>query len=284
MLIAIILVNSIFLTRFVYDLYQNYAMYQREEGNNLLLICSSPIIFFLSTFGISDFAISSILYRKKKLLPDHLLPGTLNTQCVIPVAAMALSFITVIRVDMITLVTCILSQVAGAYCGPRFITRFSARTIRICIGAGLFVAAIFVAAGLFHLIPSAGTATKLAGFKLVIAAVCLFLFGILNNIGIGSYAPTMVTIYALGLNPGVAFPIMMGASTFAVPIGSMQIIKYGNYSRKITLFAATLGLLGALLGVLFINRLDLSMLQWLVAVILLYSSMTIFVNEARISC
>src|ERR1700678_809563 len=101
--------------------------------------------------------------------------------------------------------------------------------------------------------------------------VLRLIFGALNNIGIGSYAPTMVTIYALGMNPVVAFPIMMGACTFSVPIGSMQFIKYGQYNRKITLFAAIFGVLGVLSGVYLVKRLDVSMLQWVIAAILLYS-------------
>ena len=51
----------------------------------------------------------------------------------------------------------------------------------------------------------------------------------------------MVTVYMLGLNPVAAFPIMMGACTFSVPVGSVQFIKLDDYSRKITLFTATFG-------------------------------------------
>lgn len=284
MLIAIVLVNSLFLATFIRDLYLNPGALRQDNANGLFLTCSSPIIFFLSTFGISDFAISSIVYRKKNLVADRLLPGTLNTQCVIPVAVMALSFITVIQVDIITLIACIAAQVIGAHVGPRIVSKLSTRVIRLMIGVGLLVATAVVAAGLLHLIPSAGTATKLTGYKLIIAAICLFIFGILNNVGIGSYAPTMVTVYALGLHPSVAFPIMMGASTFAVPVGSMQFIKYGLYSRKITLYTTSLGLIGVLVGVTFVGELDLSRLQWLVAAILLYSGISMLVNEMRSTC
>lgn len=284
MLIAIVLVNSLFLAVFIRDLYQHPDALRRENANGYLLACSSPAIFFLSTFGISDFAVSSIIYRKKNLVTDRLLPGTLNTQCVIPVAAMALSFITVINVDMVTLVICILAQMAGAHVGPRIVVRLSPRIIRLMIGSGLLVATVIITAGLLHVIPSAGMATKLSGVKLVIAAICLFIFGILNNIGIGSYALTMVTVYALGLHPSVAFPIMMGSSAFSVPIGSIQFIKYGLYSRKITLYTTTLGLLGVLIGVAFIGQLDLSGLQWLVAAILLYSGINLLMSEMRSVC
>ncbi len=280
-LTLIVVINSAFAIRFATDLIKNQDWLKKESGNNLLLAVSSPTIFFLSAFGISDFAMSTILYRKMKILTDRILPGTLNTQCVIPVAAMALAFISVIEVDVVTLSTCIIAQVMGAYLGPRFITKFSATTIRIYIGFGLIIATSFILAGKFHLIPGGGSAIELSNTKLIIAAICLFIFGALNNVGIGSYAPTMITIYALGMNPAVAFPIMMGASAFSIPIGSMQFIKYNQYSKKITLFAATFGLFGVLIGVYLVKKLDVSMLQWVVAAILLYSGLSMLFTEIK---
>jgi uncharacterized membrane protein YfcA len=281
-LTLIVLVNGFFLLTFVKDLIKNKKELKKESGNNLFLAISSPIIFFFSSFGISDFAISTIVYRKKKLLSDKLLPGTLNTQCVLPVAAMALAFISVIEVDIATLLVCIIAQVIGAYFGPRFVVKLSARTIRLFIGTGLVVATLFILAGKLNFIPTGGTAIGLSGVHLAIAAISLCLFGALNNIGIGSYAPTMVTIYALGMNPAVAFPIMMGACTFSVSIGSMQFIKYGQYSRKITLFTSTFGVLGVLLAVYLVKGLDVSMLQWLIAIILFYSGVSMLINEFKV--
>ncbi|SRR5579883_244408 len=279
-LILIVIVNGIFAARLLVDLNQNRSELT-DRGNNLLIAASSMIIFFFSSFGVSDFAISTIVYRKMKLVSDKLLPGTLNTQCVIPVAVMALAFISVISVDIVTLAACIIAQIAGAYLGPRFIVRLSANAIRKFLGAGLIVAALFIIANQLHLVPSGGTSVELSGAKLVIAVICLFLFGALNAIGIGSYAPTMVTIYALGMNPAVAFPIMMGASTFSVPIGSMEFIKYGKYSRKITLFAATFGVLGVIIGVFLVKGLDVTMLQWVVAAILIYNGASMLIDKFR---
>ncbi|MCJ8011839.1 sulfite exporter TauE/SafE family protein [Paenibacillus sp. KQZ6P-2] len=280
-LALIVIVNGIFAVRFVMDVMKNKDELKKEKGNNLFLAISSPIIFFFSSFGVSDFAVSTILYRKKKLVSDKMLPGTLNTQCVIPVAVTALAFISVIKVDILTLAVCIIAQIIGAYIGPRFVVKLSAKAIRRFISVGLIIATFFILAGKFNWIPSGGTATGLSGGKLVIAAVCLFVFGALNNIGIGSYALTMVTIYALGMNPAVAFPIMMGACTFSVPIGSMEFIKYGQYSRKITLFTSTFGVIGVLVGVYLVKGLDVSMLQWVVAAILLYSGVSMLINEIK---
>lgn len=280
---AIIIINGIFALRFLVDLIKNRHTLKNETNRNWLLAIASPIIFFFSSFGISDFAISTILYRRMKLVTDKILPGTLNTQCVIPVAVMALAFISVIQVDVTTLLVCIIAQTIGAYFGPRFVVKLSAQTIRRFIGTGLLVATLFILAGKLNLIPSGGIATGLSSTKLAIAAICLFIFGALNNIGIGSYAPTMVTVYALGLNPAVAFPIMMGASTFSIPIGSLEFIRFGQYSRKITLFTSTIGVLGVFLGVYLVKRFDVSMLQWVVAAILLYSGASMLLNEFKMA-
>ena len=84
----------------------------------------------------------------------------------------------------------------------------------------------------------------------------------------------MATVYAFGLNPGVAFPIMMGACTFSVPVGSMQFIKFDSYSRKITLFTSIFGSIGVLFAAFIVKSMDVSMLQWLVAAVLIYSALS----------
>ncbi len=282
-LALIVIINGIFVFKLVQDLRKNKSELEKEPGSNIFLSISSAVIFFFSTFGVSDFAISTILYRKKKLVSDKKLPGTLNAQCVIPVAVMALAYISVIEVSPVTLIVCIVAQIIGAYIGPRFVVKLDPKVIRRFISVGLLVATAFILAGKFNLVPSGGTETALTGGKLVTAAVALFIFGALNNIGIGSYALTMATIYALGMNPAVAFPIMMGACTFSVPVGSMEFIKFGEYGRKITLFASTFGVIGVLVAVYLVKGLDVAMIQWVVAAILLYSGLSMLVNELKSS-
>ena len=217
----------------------------------------------------------------KNLVSDKILPGTLNTQCVAPVAVMALAFISVIKVEVLTLVVCILAQISGSYIGPRITVRFSSARIRKCISIGLLLSALFIVAGKFNLLPLGGTATGLSGIKLFIAAISLFVFGALNTVGIGSYPLTMATIYALGLNPASTFPIMMGACAFSIPIGSMEFIRYGKYGRKITLFTSTFGVLGVIVGVYVVKEMNVAMLQWGVAALLLYSGVSMLVTEFK---
>lgn len=274
LLVLIVLINLGFLFYFMRDLVHHWSDVMSEPATTWALPFSSFIIFLLSTFGISDFAISTALYPKVHWTSIKKLPGTLNTQCVVPVAAMALSYITAITVDIKTLAICILAAVIGAYIGPRFVVKLPVAIIKKFITAGLIIAALMILAGKLNWIPSNGTATSLSGWKLILTAILLFIYGALNNIGIGSYALTMATVYAMGLNPSAAFPIMMGAATFSVSTSSIQFIKLQDYSRKITLFTSTFGVLGVLVAVFFVKSLDTAMLQWLVIIVLVYSAVS----------
>lgn len=273
-LILVVLVNGLFAIRFVLDVLQHKEELKEEPGNPVAMAIVSFFMFFLSTFGISDFAIGSSLYPKAKWVSDKKLPGTLNTECVIPVAVMALAYISSIEVGLLTLVTAIVCQVVGAYVSPRYVTKLPANQIKRFVAAGLFIAAGLILAGKFGVYPSGGKLSSLEGGSLILFALLCMLFGALNNIGIGSYALTMATVYAMGLNPSIAFPIMMGACTFSVPIGSMQFIKLDSYSRKITLFTSTFGVLGVLVAAFVVKSLDVSALLWVVVVVVLYSAIT----------
>jgi uncharacterized membrane protein YfcA len=277
-LVLIVLVNGIFAIKFIQDFVANRGEAKKEPGNPIAMAISTFIMFLLSTFGISDFAIGTVLYSKLKWTNAKILPGTLNTQCVIPVAVMALAYISSIDVDLATLIIAILAQVLGAYIGPRYVVKMNVNLIKKFISAGLLIAAALILMGKVGIYPSGGEATGLTGFKLVLLGVLSFAYGALNNVGIGSYALTMATVYALGLNPGVSFPIMMGACTFSVPIGSMQFIKFKSYSRKITLFAAIFGSMGVLVAVFIVKSMDVAMLQWVVAAVLIYSSITMIMD------
>ena len=274
-LVLIVLVNGLFAWRFFQDFRAHRQEALAEPGSGAFLGAWGAVVFFLSTFGISDFALSTVFYRMRKLVEDAKLPGTLNTQCAIPVAVMALAYISAIQVEPVTLVSCIAAQMAGAYLGPRFVVKLPVRTLRVCMGVGLILAAFFVVAGKFGWVPSGGEATGLSGGKLVLALGLLFAYGALNNVGIGSYAPTMATIYALGMSPAVAFPIMMGACTFSVPLGAMEFVRLGAYGRKITFFVGLCGVVGVLAAVFVVKSLNLAMLQWVVAAVVLYSALTL---------
>jgi hypothetical protein len=60
----IIIVNGYFLFVFVKDLLSHKEEFKAEKGDVRFLPFTSFIMFFLSAFGISDFAIGTVLYPK----------------------------------------------------------------------------------------------------------------------------------------------------------------------------------------------------------------------------
>lgn len=280
LIIAIIIVNFTFIYFFIRDLLKHKADVMKEPANPIWTPISQIVIFFFSTFGISDFAISTAIFPKAKWVSMKKLPGTLNAQDVIPIFVMSLAYITTVNVGIKTLLVCIVCQVIGAYIGPRFVVKLPENTIRTFVIVGLLVATMLIVAGKIGLISANGTATELFGWRLVVTGFLLFVYGALNNIGIGSFSLTMATVYAMGMDPIAAFPIMMGGCAFSLPIGSMQFIKLDQYSRKITLFSV-FGIIGVLIAVFLVKSIDTSVIQWIVIVVLLYSAYSLHLGNKK---
>ena len=110
---------------------------------------------------------------------------------------------------------------------------------------------------------------------LVLAVVGNFLLGALMTLGIGLYAPCMVLISLLGMNPATAFPIMMGSCAFLMPVGSLRFIKEKSYSLPAALGLAIGGLPAVLVAAYIVKSLPLYWVTWLVVVVVLYTGATL---------
>ncbi|MDO4911977.1 MAG: sulfite exporter TauE/SafE family protein [Lactobacillus sp.] len=278
LLLAMVIVNIWYVLFFIKDL-KKHPDFMQEKASSKGLPFTSFLIFFLSTFGISDFAIGTAIYKKLNWVSMKDLPGTLNATCALPATTMALCYISGIKVGVGTLLTCIICQTLGAYIGPAFAVKLPEKVLKMVVAIGLVIASILILLGQFNVIPSNGNLTALSGWKLVLAGVALFVYGALNNVGIGCYAPTMVTIYLLGMNPIVAFPIMMGGCGFSLPVGSMQFIKLNAYSRKVTLFTMIFGVMGVFVAVFVVKSLNTYMLKWLVMLVLVYTAISLLLTK-----
>ena len=126
-LALIILVNGFFAYRLAVDVIRHKSEVWREPGSNILFAALGIVSQFLSTFGVSDFAFNTVAFRLTKTVEDKKIPGTLNAACVIPVAFMALAYITVIKVDVLTLVVLIIAQTTGSYLTPRIVVKLLVR-------------------------------------------------------------------------------------------------------------------------------------------------------------
>ena len=203
---------------------------------------------FFDTLGIGSFATTTSLFKLLRFVPDERIPGTLNVGHALPTVVEAAIFIGIIAVEPRTLLLLILAAVVGAWLGAGFVARLPRRYVQIGMGTALLAAAVlFILTNLkgsqFGL---SGQALGLAGTRLAIGIAVSFFLGALMTIGIGLYAPCMIMVSLLGMNPIAAFPIMMASCAFLMPVASLRFIRFDAFSMR-----AALGLtLGGIPGVL----------------------------------
>ena len=230
---------------------------------------------FLDTLGVGSFSITTTLYRTRKTISDELIPGTLNVGHCLPTIAQALIYIAIIEVEMRTLVLTIVASVMGAWIGAGVVTRWPRRRIQRGMGLALLAAAGLILARLAHLLPPGGDAKGLEGYLLVFALLGNFLFGALMMIGVGAYAPIMIMISLLGMNPTTAFPIMMGSCAFLMPTAGLRIIAANAYDTRAALGLTLGGIPGVLLAAFVVKELPLDVVRWLVVVVVLYTAFSL---------
>jgi hypothetical protein len=167
---------------------------------------------------------------------------------------------------------------AGSVLGAGFVAKMSRRKIQLGMGFGLLAVASIMLAGLLQWIPPGGEAIGLTGWKLIVAVVMSFVFGALQTIGVGFYAPCMAMVYALGMHPKVAFPIMMTATAMLMAAGSARFVKEGAVDRKAALALTLAGVLGVFVAAYIVKSLPLMVLKWVVMGVVLYTSMWMFLS------
>jgi uncharacterized membrane protein YfcA len=229
---------------------------------------------FFDTLGIGSFATTTALYKFLRFVPDERIPGTLNVGHALPTIVEAAIFIGIIAVEPRTLLLLILAAVVGAWLGAGIVARLPRRYVQIGMGTALLAAAVlFVAGNLegshFGL---GGTALGLEGVRLVIGIVVSLFLGALMTIGIGFYAPCMILVSLLGMNPVAAFPIMMASCAFLMPVASMRFIRFNAFSMRAALGLTLGGIPGVLIAAYLVKSLPLIAVRWLVVAVVLYAA------------
>lgn len=235
-------------------------------------IALGAVTNFFDTLGIGSFAPSTAWMKLRKMAPDSYFPAILNAGHALPTVAQALIFITLVQVDPVLLLSCILASVAGAFVGAPIVQRSPIRLVQGVVGVALLIAATLYAMANLNLMPVGGEATSLPPVLFGIAVAGHFVMGILMMFGIGLYAPSLVLLSLLGLNPAAAFPIMMGSCAFLMPVSSLKFVRSDRIDLRIVIGMALGGIPAVLLAAFVVKSLDVVVLRWLVVVVVLYAS------------
>jgi uncharacterized membrane protein YfcA len=266
--IALGLVTAVFLTVWILSI--------RRAGDDArpgpLQLALGFLTNFFDTLGIGSFAPTTSMFKLNRLVPDERIPGTLNVGHALPTIAQAFIFIAIVEVEMPTLIGMIAASIAGAWLGAGVVAGWSRRAVQVGMGVALLAAASFFAMTNLGLFPSGGETLGLDSPLLWFGLAGNFVLGALMTLGIGLYAPCMILIALLGMNPRAAFPIMMGSCAFLMPIGGLRFIAKGSYSLKAAVGLAIGGIPAVFIAAFFVKSLPLRELRWLVVAVVVYTA------------
>jgi len=236
---------------------------------------------FFDTLGIGSFAPTTAVFKFFKMVPDRLIPGTLNVGHTLPTITQAFIYTLIIEVDITTLILMILAAVAGAWLGAGVVATWSKRKVQIGMGCALLVAAVlFTWTNLGGGGTEAGT-LGLSGMKLALGLAGNFALGALMTLGIGLYAPCMILVGLLGMNAKAAFPIMMNSCAFLMPVASARFVQKNAYALKPALGLAIGGVPAVIIAAKIVESMDVVMVRWLVVGVVLIAATMLLRSAAK---
>lgn len=234
---------------------------------------------FGDTLGIGSFATTTAAFRATHYIDDdRQLPGTLNAMHAIPVMVEALFFITAVKVELSTLLPMTTAAVVGAYVGTHVTKNWHAPTVQRVMSAALFIAVVIM---IVRMITNPGadnalTVHGLHGWWLVLGIVFNLGVGILMTMGLGNYAPELIFFSLMGVNPAIAFPVMMLDAALIMPTTAWNVIKMDRISWRGFAGVTIGGILGVIVAAKFFTSMDVQLLKLLIMVVSLWTAFGLF--------
>ena len=267
--VALALCTLVFTATWAYEVVSNHKASMPSVRDCLIGL----LTLFFDTLGIGAFATTTAFFKLWHLVSDEDIPGTLNIGIVLPAVVEAFIYMSIVDVNIKTLVLMIVAATVGSWFGAGIVSRWPRRKIQIGMGTTLLVTAGFLLTSQLHLLPVGGDLLALTGWKLVVAVLANVLLGALMTLGIGFFAPCMMVIYLLGMSPRAAFPIMMGSVAFLGTVGSIRFVNSHRYRWKSAIGMTLGGIPGVLLAAYLVRSLPLFWLRWMVFIVMIYTAM-----------
>jgi uncharacterized membrane protein YfcA len=255
------------------------AALARRAMPRLEAIALGAITNFFDTLGVGSFAPTMAWLKFRGLVPDRLIPSTMLVGHTLPSVAQAIIFLILLGVllDPVLLFGCVLALLMGGLLGVSVVIRTKVWVVQLVVGFALIVAAIMYALTNLHLMPGGGTATGLPKPLLAIAIAANFLL----NFGIGNYAPTLIMLSLMGMDPRLSFPIMAAGAALTAAGASVRYISIGQIDLRIATGIALGGIPAVLVAAFIVKSMSLELLRWLVVCVVLYAALVMLKAAAN---
>jgi uncharacterized membrane protein YfcA len=224
---------------------------------------------FFDTLGVGSFAPTMAWFKFRRLVPDRLIPATMLAGHALPIVTQAAIFLILlgIKLDPVVLLSCIVAFVAGVVIGAPLVAKLPLAIIQSGVAVALLLAATLYAMANLDLMPLGGTATTLQRQWFVIAIATNFVVGVLTNFGVGNYAPTLIILSLLGMDPHLIFPIMASGGAYGFLVVGRQHISSARLEAKIALSMALGGIPAVLVAAFILREMRVQTLRWLVVMV-----------------
>ena len=250
------------------------AAIRRSAVPTLEGVVLGAITNFFDTLGIGSFAPTMAWFKFRKLVPDRLIPCTMIVGHTLPTMVQALIFLALlgVLVDPILLVGCTLSFLMGGLLGVPVVTRARVWIVQVVVACGLILAAMLYGLANLHMMPGGGTADSLPLSLSIVAMVASFIIGVLLNFGIGNYAPTLVLLSLMGMDPRLCFPIMAASAGLTATATGFRYISIGEVNLKLAAGMAIGGIPAVLIAAFIVKSMPVETLRWGVIIVVLYAA------------
>jgi uncharacterized membrane protein YfcA len=230
---------------------------------------------FFDTLGIGSFAPTMAWLKFRRLVSDRLIPCTMLVGHTPPAMAQGFIFLILlgVMVEPVLLVGCVIALLMGGLMGAPLVGKVRLWAVQLVVAIALLLAAALYAVNNLDMMPGGGTAAGLPLNLMIIAIAANFLFGVLLNFGVGNYAPTLVMLSLMGMDPKLCFPIMAAGAGLCGAGASIRHITLGQIDLRIAIGITLGGIPAVFVAAFLVKNMPLELLRWLVMVVVLYAAL-----------
>lgn len=241
------------------------------------------VVCFFDTLGIGSFAPTTAWLKFRRLTADRLIPPTILVGLTIAAVLESIIFLLKlgVKVDPVLLAGCIIACTVGGLVGAPLVHKTRVWIVQLIVAAGLTLAAIAYGMTNLHMFPGGGTESSLPVALTILAIVANFVFGVLLNYGVGNYAPTLVVLSLMGMDPRLCFPIMAGAAALMGASAGTRHVQTGALDLRVVLGLTLGGIPAVFVAAYIVVTMPLEILRWMVLVVVLYAAAIMYQSAIR---
>ena len=272
MLIALLIPLGLAILVYLFALAR--AAYSQRAAPRSEALALGAIVSFFDTLGIGSFAPTTAWLKFRRLVPDRLIPPTMLVGLTPPAMTQSIIFLILlgVLVDPVLLFGCAIALLLGGLVGAPLVARARVWIVQLVVAIALLLAATAYAMTNLQLFPGGGTAAGLPLALTIVAIAANFLFGILLNFGVGNYAPTLVMLSLMGMDPRLCFPIMAAGASLMGAGASVRHIQIGQIDLRVVIGLAIGGIPAVLVAAFIVKTMPVELLRWLVIAVVLYAA------------